>query len=216
MPKVTITYTRGDTDTGLEEFGFMIDGKRYKVKPKPNSYNELENFFRLVKKSEKGNLNPFVYGKKDRLEIIRENPNSGQKTPQKKSPKDPKPDAEQMNLFKSSSCLDSIATQLEKLGHKDIAYKIDILANTVDDTALKYVKISDFWDEINNQEIDKEDAIKILEAFNRGADTEYSVAQVAKVDALTTKKVLDISEKNGIIEAINKGKWNNLKKKLEK
>lgn len=207
MPKTMITNVVKDKDTGLQEFGFMVDGKKYKVLPKEGQSNKLDEFYRFVRKAENTGLNPFIYRDKEKFEITRENPSP--KPQRSKS-------VEQLSLFKAAQYIDDLSDILESKNYKKYAYRLDIIANTIDDNALKTVKATHFWDEVNNQEIDTEDVMKVLEAFDRGADTEYSVSQIAKVDTYTTKKILDIAEKTGIIDAINVGKWPELKKKLEK
>ncbi len=50
MPPNTIVVSETSyPDTGLQEFSFIHDGRKYKVLPKPGAGDRLEKFLRYVK-----------------------------------------------------------------------------------------------------------------------------------------------------------------------
>lgn len=127
MPKITVTQEIVDKDTGLKEFTFLVDGKEYRVTPKPGNHDNLDEFLRYVKfVAPKRNLSPFVFRKKNLFNIEP----VGSKAKEKK-PK-PKSEAEQLSLFKCAKTLDHIADKIQGLGYKDLATRIDIISNTIE------------------------------------------------------------------------------------
>ena len=64
------------------------------------------------------------------------------------------------------------------------------------DGADKQIDVNENWlKEVLNNDISKEDALWILEIFNKGADSEHSIAKTTGIDAWTVKKVLDLANK---------------------
>lgn len=64
------------------------------------------------------------------------------------------------------------------------------------DGADRYVDVNEDWlNEVLSNDIKKEDALWIVDEFNKGADTEHSVSKITGIDAWTCKKVLDLAYK---------------------
>lgn len=59
-----------------------------------------------------------------------------------------------------------------------------------------------FYNEIANEDIKQSDADKIVQTYENGADTEYSVAKVTGIDSWTCKKVLDIALKHNLLNQL--------------
>lgn len=203
MPKTMITYMNKDEDTGtVWEFGFMVDGKKYKVTPKkPSDYSKMDEFYRFIRKAERTGINPFVFRAKEPFNIERENPAAPRKP-------GPKPDAEQQDLFgKAATALDKVANTLEAMHLFAPARIIDEISNRLDSSKWCGVDSMGFWDEIANMDIGYDRAKKVLDAFDAGADTEHSCAKVSKVDAWTCRQILDLADDMGLIPVINDGNY---------
>ena len=97
-----------------------------------------------------------------------------------------------------ASRIDLIASNLEKAGRFKEAYQLDIIANTIE-AQWESNDATVFFDEIANQDIKAEDAKKIIDAYEKGADTEHSVAEVTGIDSWTCKKVLDIAHEHDLL-----------------
>lgn len=207
-----VTGEKKYPDEGVSEFTFRWNGKEYKVEPSEGNQDVVNNFYRYVRMGEKGSkkgLNPFTYKYLDKLLIDGQNPRK--RSPQKPAPPSPpKPEAIQTDLFeKLASKLDLIASSVEAKGLIKEAEQIDILANTLEALEVKPVRWCGinsilFWDEIANHDISYETAKKILDAYNEGADSEHSCAEVTDIDAWTCKTVLDIAYEKGVLDIINK------------
>lgn len=150
MPNIEIIKQVKDNDTGLQEFVFRVDGKEYKVIPKSGTkgYDKIDDFLRYIYMSKKRNLNPFTYQNKELFDITRINPQK-------------KPEAIQQSL-RLAAQLDVLANKLEKSGKIKEAYQIDIISNTLD-SPWQSNKATLFFDEISNQNIETEDAKKVLD-----------------------------------------------------
>jgi hypothetical protein len=210
-----IVNTEKDPDLGLRKFSFKFRDKVYTVLPKnEEGFNRIDEYLKYIAGvCKKPDLNPFMYKAKgkspkelfdirpagtgddkkeeyDFSQIIKELKEKGKQTPRKNPIKNPLPvkdlmkhkgpKVEQMSLFASDM-------------------------GRVRRVLLKYAGWEDkdatlFWDEVTNQEIKKDDAKKILDAFEKGADTEHSVSDVTGIDSYTCKKVLDIANKNKLLK----------------
>lgn len=214
LPDPMVISEKRYPDEGISEFTFRWNGKEYKVESGDGNGDIVNAFYKYVRMGEKGSkkgLNPFTYKHLDKLLINGENPRKrGPKKPP--SPEPPKPEAIQTDLFeKLAYKLDSIASVIESKGFITEAEKIDVIANTIEALKVQPAKPSRwcgiesilFWDEIANQDIGYDNAKKILDAYNDGADTEHSCAEVTNIDAWTCKKVLDIAYEKGILDIIN-------------
>lgn len=222
MAKVDITYETKYPGLGLKEFGFSVDGRGYKVTAKDGNSDLLDNFYRYIYVAKKSGANPFTYKKNNKsatqLFNIEPDKPSGIKEDTPKKIKT-KPDSVQLDLFdslKTAALIDKIADNLENLNKKDIAMRLDIIANTIDDRALNSVKATHFWDEISNNDVTPDIVIKVLNSFSEGSDNEEDISKGTNLNKDTIKTVLDAAEKFGIVEAINHGKWPQIKKGLTK
>jgi len=56
-----------------------------------------------------------------------------------------------------------------------------------------------FSKDVMSNDIKLPDAIKIVDAFEKGADNEHSVSRITHIDAWTCKKVLDIAYKYDLL-----------------
>lgn len=179
MPKVIVESVSKDGDIGINEIVFIIDGKKYQVTPKgPAGFNKINEFHRYLRKCEKdSSRNPFEYSRgqwKKYFSIERvDGPSKAE--PGKEIP----PEGEQTSLF---------SYDWAKIARVMLKY-----ANGNGNEA------NLFWDEVGNLDIKSEDAKKILDAYEKGADTEHSVAKVTGIDAYTCKKVLDLADKFNLL-----------------
>lgn len=222
LPDPIVVSEKRYPDEGITEFSFRWRGKEYKVEPGEGNGDVVNSFYKYVRMGEKGSkkgLNPFTYKHLDKILINGENPRKrGSKKPPK--PEAPKPDAIQTDLFENlASKLDKIATIVESKGFIKEAKEIDILANTLEALEVRPAKPSRwcgiesilFWDEIANQDIGYDNAKQVLDAYNNGADTEHSCAEVTDIDAWTCKKILDLAYEKGVLGLINNGKSDDYK-----
>lgn len=202
MKSPMITSEIIDQDIGLIEFSFLIDGKEYIVRPLPlkegedtalssKRYSKLQDFINYVKYvAPNKNISPFSYPQwKQYFEITRKG--------QKKLP--PKQEAEQLSLKLAVEAIDRISNKLEEKGAFEESYLMDIIANTLESN-WKSINVISFSDEIANNDIPPEKAYLVIQAFNKGTDTEHSVAEVTGVDAWTCKIILDIAHKHNLIK----------------
>ena len=59
----------------------------------------------------------------------------------------------------------------------------------------------DLYYELLSQDIKKEIIKRVLDAYNDGADSEHSIAEITKVDAWTVKTILDSAVKHKVIQS---------------
>jgi len=65
----------------------------------------------------------------------------------------------------------------------------------------KYSCRKEFENELLSQDIKKEMIGRVLDAFEKGADSEHSIAEITKIDAWTVKNILDAAMKHGLIKS---------------
>lgn len=206
MKNPVVTSEVKDQDRGLVEFSFLYNRKEYTVRPlaleegkKPNllsqRYDKLESFYNFVDYiAPKKKLNPFKnYNWKPYFEITQK----GQKlNPPKHTPKQK---AEQLSLKLAVEAIDRISDELEEKGAYRESYFMDIVANTLE-KKWDSVKVILFADEVANQDIPIDKAYQVIKVFNKGADTEHSVAESTGIDSWTCKVILDIAHKHGLLK----------------
>lgn len=222
LPNPLIISTAKDY-TGPYKIVFSWNEKKYTAERNPDlegTIGALEKFERYLKSCEKKGSNPFKFSDGDKI-LINGKPLIRKRNQPDIPPKKPL-DPEQLSFLASS--LDSIASSLEKKGQIKIAEEIDTISNVIDQYNKYFFPVPlggwndiegmQFWDEISNLDIKNDDAKKILDAFDAGADTEHSCSDITKIDAWTCKAVLDIAEKFGLINIINNGQYLNWMKRF--
>ena len=219
MPGCMILNTEKDPDLGLNKFTFKYRDKVYTVIPKDSEgYNKIDEYFKYVAGvCKKPGLNPFMYkirGKSPKDLFNIRPAGSGDKDKEKvdfsKLKKELKQKAKGIGRKKTNNPfpIKDLMRHVKKPAQNPPAQnpKVEQMSLFASDKSrikrvlLRYAGWKDndaalFWDEISNQEIDKEDAKKILDAFDKGADTEFSISEVTKIDSYTCSKVLDIANK---------------------
>jgi len=217
LPGCIILQTEKDPDLGLLKFTFKYRDKEYTVLPKDSEgYNRIGEYLKYVAGvCDKPGLNPFMYkirGKsvKDLFDI--RPAGTGDKNKEQHDLSQIKKELEQKNKdLEEKKKRDKSEEQRKRLDKvKNIinpappeGEQMSLFASDkgrINRVLLKFSGWKDnnatlFWDEITNEEISKENAKKILEAFDGGADTEFSVSKVTKIDPYTCKKVLDIANR---------------------
>ena len=119
----------------------------------------------------------------------------------------------EQQTLKLASMVDSISNRIEAIGLLKEAYDLDVIANTIQSGKWWGVDSIGFWDEISNQNIDTETAVRILDAFDKGADAEYTCSRKTGIDVPTCKAVIDIADSSGLITVINDGNYEEWVKK---
>jgi hypothetical protein len=164
----------GYGDTGIEEFSFIYNGDRFKILPKPGSYDKLESFMKYVQyiAPKTPDKNPWRYrvNADQRFSRVFDIYKNGKKledasetkvdTPDLSKPPQANPGAEQMEMPLTAS-LDSISDRLERLGCIKEAYALDVIANMLDRWVSS--QSTQFFDEVTNQGIEPDTAVKVLD-----------------------------------------------------
>jgi len=195
MPKDDVIHKFIDQNNGLKEFTFNVYGKAYKA----HGLDQIDEFMQYVYKAKRPGLNSFTYGNKEMFDIERlSSLDKSKKKPD--SSKNNEPEAIQQTL-KLATRVDSLADKLEEFGYTDFAYRLDVIANTLE-YLWKTNRATLFFDEIANQDIKADDAKKAIDAYEKGADTEHSVSKVTGIDSWTCKKILDIAHKHGLLNKV--------------
>jgi len=210
MQNPIVTSETKDHDTGLRQFSFLYNGKEYTVTPIPlkeweprslssTRYDKLQKFFKFVDYvCPKKGKDPFSFSEwRKYLDIDRIG--AKKQKPEKKPKQEPKQEAEQLSLKLAIQAIEKIANSLEEKGAFEESYLMDIIANTIESN-WDSINVISFSDEIANNDIPPEKAYLVIQAFNKGADTEHSVAEVTGVDAWTCKIILDIAHKHNLIK----------------
>lgn len=185
-------------DTGLAEFSFLHEGKKYKVTPKTGAGDKLRTFYNYVKYvCENKDVSPFAYrGWKNLFEIDRIGGPANPKPTKdlKSTSKNPPPEAEQMSL-KLARKLEIIAADLHERGLPRMAEMLKPVALRFRKAWLGPKSIA-FFDDIGSADIQPEAAMAILDAFDGGAAKGPQISQVTGIDEPTCIKVIDLAEKH--------------------
>lgn len=209
----------GNEDTGIDEFSFIFNNDRYHIIPKigvPGSKDKLIGFWKFVQyiAPKLPDKNPWMYrvnteqnfskvfdiyknGKKldDKSEISAVAPTDSPVAPI--APVAPqKPEAEQMEMTFTAS-LDRISDRLERKGYIKEAYELDVIANTL--SKWQSNKSNLFFDEIQNRDIDVQDATSVLSAFVSSDGKIDDTAKKSGKEPKLCHEIVGIAMKSGLL-----------------
>lgn len=191
--KVKVTSKTEYPDTGLVEFSFILKRGdktyKYKVLPKENAGPFLlESFYNFVKgPGEKEDVDPFTYKNKDKFDIM---PEDG-----KPSKPPDNPEAVQLDLFKCARQLERMSSELASRGMDKAAEMLKPLALRFRKAWMGPKSIA-FFDDLGNANIQPEDAMKVLDAYEAGAADGPQIAQMSGIDETVCKRVIELAKKH--------------------
>jgi len=192
--KVLVTSRTTDPDTGLLEFSFKVKrGPKiysYKVLPKSGTSPFLiyEFLKYLEGAGEKRGVDPFTYKDKDKFDII-----PTDKPPTERLERKPQ-EPEQMSL-KFARKLEVIASELDGKG-------LCRLAEMLKPVALRFRKAwlgpksIGFFDDLGNENIQSEDAMAVMDAFEAGSDAGSQAAEATGLPEPLCAKVIGLAKKH--------------------
>lgn len=189
-PKLIITSESRGIDDLLDDFSFMYDGKAYKVTAKEGRKHKLDEFYRFIKfTAAKKGINPFTFRSwKDNFDIDRVGT-----APGAKKPKEP----EQMRL-KLSRKMELIALELEERGLGRCARMLKPLAMGYRRGWLGPKSIG-FFDDVSNLDIQPDEAVSVMDAYEDGASEDDLMAKATDVDPGKCRRVVDLAKKYGLV-----------------
>lgn len=196
-PKTIVISTTKDGDVGLVDFTFMHNGKKYKVTPKESNYGRLDAFFRFVKgPCERSGVNPFAFKGKEELNIQRIDAPGHNTDPKKTTPKTNQ-EGEQLSL-KLARKVEIIASELTCKGLTKISEMLKPLAMGFRRGWLGPKSIA-FFDDLSNANIQPEDAIKILDAYEGGAADGPQMAQATGLGLPVCGVVVALARRHDLV-----------------
>lgn len=201
MPNKTVVVWVGrDSDIGVTDFDFIHDGKRYKVTPKGGA--SLEPFLTYVQHvCPKTGTSPFTFRNwRDRYNVERSDGAPGDtKSPEKAKPapepkKNTPSEGEQMSL-KFARKMGLIASELQEKGLGRVAEMLKPIALNFRRSWLGPKSIG-FFDDLGNANIQPDDAMSVIDAFEDGASEGPQIAEITGLEEPLCAKVMELAKKH--------------------
>lgn len=202
MPKVMVTSTSRGIDNILDEFNFVEDGREYQVLPKSGSGSKIEAFYKFVNfVCSKQGISAFSYNdlKKyfdiKRIGTLKKPEDTGKKKP---------PEAEQLSLFDKNANM-GVALKVERLAYELQQKGLTKAAEMLKPLAMRFrrgwlgPKCIGFFDDLSNAEIQTEDAIKVLDAYESGVADGSQMALVTGLDSPVCGVVTALAKKHDLL-----------------